>query len=449
MYIIISILILFISFKLFKKAAGVMSFRKPNMISWVFFYNILLQSFFASTLVINNVDNHYLINKISNESSRFYGWLAVMYTSISLPSGMLLANFIAKKKMSYTFKEYTNKPILPLISNKDSYVKLPLLLLSILSILSILYTFASLSQIPILKMIKGGSAYELAVLRVSSSRGFSGNNLVKNIFGMGLAPILTFVYYTYYKLTKMRVDYFMFIIMFFCSFLILTYNLEKSTFVMFLMGFIFLKVLLEGQISRRFLYYYGGGLLILLVTAYVFVARQVDVIALFSNYNLGILGRVLLSQSAGTYLMFDLFPAKYDFIGFESISSYTSLFFGIDNTDRAARIVMSHITGGNLETAGVMNSLFIGEAWANFGFLGVLIAPIYVGMIIQALFLFLLSMKKSPLYLGLLTYFSYRSSVTGGFNDYLYNMGYIVVVTLILLIYLSGIFLKQIQNTKK
>lgn len=448
MYIIISIVILIISYNLFKKAAGSISLTKLNMISWIFIYNIILQSFLAAVLVVNNWDNHYLISKITNENTRFYGWLAVMYTCVMLPLGMLLVNFITGRKTKILLNTYAGKSIESLISERDSYMKIPLCCLSIISILSVIYTFLSLSNIPLIEMIKGASAYKLALLRASASRDFHGNELIRNIFAIGLTPILTFVYYAYYKMTKSKKDYYMFIVMFFFTFLILTYNLAKSSFISFLLGFIFLKVLLDGQISRKFIYFTGVGILGLIIIMYIYIANQADIIELLTHYNSGITGRIMLSQSAGTYLMFDIFPNVYDFIGVKSISSYISILFDIENSDRAARIVMGYVKHGDLEAAGVVNSLFIGEAWANFGIVGVLIAPIWVGAMIQTLFITLLSMKKTPLFLALLVFFSYKSSVTGGFNDYIYNLGYLIIVMLIVVVYFTGFVLKKIKNNE-
>lgn len=438
-YLLVSLLILFISFKLFKKAAGSMQLTKLNMISWVFYFNLVIQSYFAAVMVVNKVDDHYLINKIYYESSRFYGWLAVMYTMLAMPIGMIFINLFFKDKMSTLISKYAQKPIISLFSIKDSYIKFPLYILCALSILSILYVFSCLPEIPILKAIKGNaSALELAGLRAGASRGFTGNQLIKNIFGLTLTPILAFIFYSYYKKTLLKKELVIFLIMFLFSFLILTYNLEKSKFVFFLLGFMFLKVLIDGSIPKKSLIYFGSSTIILIIIAYLKITQTTDVLWLFSNYNSGILGRVFLSQAGGTYLMFDYFPRVYDFIGINSLSSILSVVFDLDHSDRAARLVMLKANPDFAESAGVMNSLFIGEAWANFGIIGVIIAPLYVGAVIQTLFRLLLSLKKTPIILALLVYFTYNSSVTGGFNDYFYNMGYLILALIMFFLYSTG-----------
>ncbi len=443
MYLSISIIVLVISFLLFKKAAGSLSFTKLNMISWVFFYNIILQSFISAVLVVNNWVDHYAINRVTNQDTRYYAWLAVMYTSIAMPIGMLLVNFIIGKSTNSLLSAYTNEKIVPLFSKQDSYIKVPLFILSAISILATFYTLFSLPSIGILKVIQGASAYELAVFRMTASRDFTGNHFIKNIFAINLVPVLTFIWYAYYKYSNSRRDYRMFIVMFIFTFLILTYNLEKSPFISFLLGFLFFRVLIYGEIQKKYLRLVAIAGLGILILMYVYITGTSDILSLFSEYNSGILGRVFLGQSAGTYLMFDIFPKNYDFIGFSSISTFVSDALNLEHSERAARITMEHFTHESLETAGVMNTLFIGEAWANFGFAGVIIAPIFVGFIIQALFIRLITLKKTPLLLGVLVYFSYKSSVTGGFNDYLYNATYVIIFILIFMVYFFASGLKK------
>lgn len=446
-YLLISLFILLVSFKLFKKVAGTMQFNRLNMISWVFYFNLVVQSFFAAILVVNKLDNHYMIDKIYYESSRFYGWLAVMYTMVAMPLGMLFANLFFKGKIKDYLNDYTKKPIVSLTSFKDSYIRLPLYLISIICILSIFYTFYYLSEIPILKVIKGNAtALELAGLRADSTRNFSGNVFIRNIFGITLTPILTFIFYCYYKKRKSKKDLVSFLIMFIFSFFILTYNLEKSRFVFFLLGFMFLKILIDGSIRKKVLVYFGSLAMILIVIAYIKISQNTDVVMLFSNYNSGILGRIFLSQASGTYLMFDYFPRVYDFIGINSLSNVLSDIFDLNKSERAARLVMLQANSRFAESSGVVNSLFIGEAWANFGVVGVVIAPLYVGAVIQTLFRLLLSFKKTPISLALLAYFSYSSSVTGGINDYFYNMQGLILMLILFYLFLTSKVLYIIYN---
>jgi len=270
MYTLISFTILLLSYYLFKKVSGSLKLTQLNMISWIFFYNLILQSFIASVLVINNIDNHYLINKIQNgETTRLYGWLAVQYTMIMLPLGMLLVvNLFGFKTNQRLFNNYVHSPIKPSLSFKDSYTRYPLYILYIISILSVLYVMATLKTIPLSGMLQGLETEALSGLRQEASREFSGNTYIKNIFALGLTPILSYIAFAYYKMTKKRTDLTIFIALFVSSFFILTYNIEKSPFISYLIGFMFLTILINGSVKKKTLFIVLGLIVGLLVVIY-------------------------------------------------------------------------------------------------------------------------------------------------------------------------------------
>ena len=100
-------------------------------------------------------------------------------------------------------------------------------------------------------------------------------------------------------------------------------------------------------------------------------------------------------------------------------------------------------------TAGVYNSLYIAEAWCNWGILGLIIAPIWVGMIIQIIYLFFIKSKKSPLLCGMFSYFSLNIPVTGGINDFIYNEDWVRTIFVLLFFYIFALFLKQFGRLQK
>ena len=81
-------------------------------------------------------------------------------------------------------------------------------------------------------------------------------------------------------------------------------------------------------------------------------------------------------------------------------------------------------------TAGVMNALFVGEAYANWGLIGVAAAPFVVAFPFSLALGLLLRLRKSPasmtLYLALFIFFT--GSIQGGFVDYIYNVSALISV---------------------
>ena len=219
---------LIFSFFLFRKVAGTLSISQPNMISWNYYYQLVLQSFIASILVVYEIDNHYLISKIHNDDVRFQGWLAIQYTMVAMPVGMILTLFLfGKKKKKKNFKNYINSPLVGVITKNDVLIKQMLYLLSLICVLSVGYTYAYLTANPFIAILKM-SADQLALLRIINGRNFSGNEYIRNIFAIGLTPILSYIAYGYVKLQNKKVDKYWLIILIIASVLILFYDLQKS-----------------------------------------------------------------------------------------------------------------------------------------------------------------------------------------------------------------------------
>jgi hypothetical protein len=184
---------------------------------------------------------------------------------------------------------------------------------------------------------------------------------------------------------------------------------------------------------------------------FILITKNDDLSFLLS-YNSGLIGRILLSQISGIYHYFEYFPTYEQHIGFSSLSQLFSNAFNIEYVERASRKIMILVNPLSVEKgeAGVMNTLFLGEAWANFGLIGLLLCPLYLGILIQIMYMYFLKNRKNPINIGLFTYFSYRSSLSGGFNDYIYNPFIIIIVFLFISIYVFAYILKEIQiNTKR
>lgn len=450
MYFFVSTVVFVLSFFLFNRVSPSMNPRKINLISWIFFYFFLIQSFIASILVIYYIDNHYLINRVGFQA-RFYGWAAIQYAMLATPLGMWLGLVLSGKRSNKKyFCIYSSAPIQNIYTERDSYIRIPLYLLTFLSLSSVFYVFLCLGKFPLLSIFSGGDSFMLAMLRQSAKREFSGNEYVRNLFAITLTPILSYVAYCYWKKTNDSRDLIWFIVLFLASAIILTYDLAKGPIIGYVLGFLFLKVLISGAISKRTILSYFLLVLMLVVLAYILIMKSADIKTLLS-YNSGIIGRVFLTQSAGTFLSFELFPSRIDHIGFASVSGLINKVLGVVGSDRSARLIMNEINPAGVQAgiAGVVNSLFIAEAWANFGIVGVLISPIIVGMVVEILFMVLLSVKKTPMALALLAYLPLNIPITGGFNDFFYNPTCLVIFVATLILYFSGQILRGVAKEAK
>src|SRR5690606_37428295 len=246
-----------------------------------------------------------------------------------------------------------------------------------------------------------------------------------------LTPILAYISYGYYKMTRSFNDKMWFFIMTILSVLILTYNLEKAPVVFFLIGFFLFKILYDGKVGKKTLMYLSISVFTLLALLYTFLSDSFSLDSFF-DFRSGILGRIFLGQSAGLYLTFDTFP-PFDFLGLSTMPNSLVSILGIDQEPRLGEILINRYNPSAVDigTAGVINTFFIAEAWASFGWTGWVLSPIYVGFLIQCMFIFFLKNVKTPLLLGLFVYFSYKGGIGGGFNEYLYNPGIMILAAIV------------------
>ena len=442
LFIFVSFFVLVVSTLLFKKAAGTLSIGKINMISYIFIYNIIIQSFIGVNLGILYLDNHYLISRLHDFDLRLKVWLAVLYVMITMPLGMLLANRMFNVRPSKLYFNYLKKSLQPVLSKKDSYVLIIFYGVAVISIGAVIYTYAHLNNIPIIAFLSGADSLELSKLRISASRNFQGNIYIRNILGLGLAPVLAYIAYVYYRLYQNRRFLITFLVLFFNAVLILVYDLSKAPLIEFIIGFVFIEVLVKGKINSKKIVHYGLLIIFMILFMYNYVMGAP--ISALLNYNTGPIGRLILTQIAPLYYHFYLFPNHNDFLLGRSFPQLILSIFGEEHI-RSSRVVMEYVNpkGVASGTAGVANTLFIGEAYANFGLIGLILSPFIIGFIIQLSYILLLKMPKNPIWVGVFGLMSYSWPVTGGFVDFLYNPGLMIIILVLISIILGGVFLRR------
>lgn len=410
-----------------------MHIQKINMVSFIFFYSLVLQSFIGVNLALFYLDNHYLIGRLQDFELRRQVYFAVCYVMIALPLTMVVVNKSFSFNPARSLVTYGNKQIKPLTSLKNAYEPMVLISLTLIAVLSVLYTYANMHSFPFLLLVKG-RVNEAAQARIEVSRNFVGNQYIKNIFGITLTPLLAYIAYGYKKLSNRKIYTYLFYILLFFSILILTYNAAKAPVLWFLLGFLFLKVLLEGKISKKVLFISTVTVCVIVIFFYGLMGQH----ELF-KYNSGPIGRIILSQISGLFYMFYLFPDIYPFMGLQALPQFLLNLLDVPLEHmRPARLVMMYVNPSGVEqgVAGVANTLFVGEAWAMYGLVGLLVAPLFVGFIIQLFYILLLRLPKTPLALGLYTYLCVSWPITGGFVDFIYNAGLLIILAICIVWYL-------------
>lgn len=442
LFVLIWIITLVISISLFRKASGSLSPLKPNMHSLIFYYSLLLSSYIGSLLIVLDIDEHYMLVRLEHEEYRLIGFLYICFIMIFMPLTMYLLSewigFDARRE----YNNYLSSPVR--INESDSrdffYV---IFSLALLSVLSIAYTMLKLEHIPIIELIRGSS--NLGQLRIEASHGFKGNPYIRNIFALGLTPLLSFIAYAYASKTSWRRWRVLFLVLFFLSVLISIYDLQKAPLLFYFLMFILLNIYL-GKLKLNFKRVISVGLLGIgiIIVMYVFI-QGVTAPSQFLAYNSGPVGRMILTQISPFYLHLDLFGEEVNFLNGQSLPNLLTGLYDYEQI-RSARLAMEHYYPDKVAQgiAGVINTIFAGEAYANFGAAGIIIGTLYIGAFVQIMYISFIRLPKHPVTISLFIYFTVTIPrvMVGGFIDFVFNPFWIFILGL----FLGLLFLRKLKE---
>lgn len=444
MIYIFSMFILLCSYYIFNKVSGSMALNRINMISIVFYFYLVFLSYIGAIFIANGFGDNPVINQVTM-NNRYLGWVIISYVMIALPLGILLAKYLFKiKNVNKLYNNYVFSSIVPMLSKKDSYIRLVLYGLSTLSLLSSIYMLFVVGKIPQLQLFSLSSQSDVLMLRNSINRGFDGIYPIKSILFEQLTPLLSYISYAYYRMTNSIKDKLWFYSMLTLTIFMLTFTLSKSPLVSYGIIFMMLKIYIDGYIKWKYFIIIGiiGFLAIFLMFILVVRESNIEFVLLF------LFNRIFFDQISGSFLMFQIFPDIFQHIGFSSLSRPLSDIFLGTYSEPATRLTMEYAfpTATEKGLMNLLSTLFIGEAWANFGWLGVIFAPIYIGFIIGSFYYFILKSKKTPILLGFLAFFSFKVNLASQFNQYLYNSTVFALVIIFIFGYLFALMLKQTKR---
>lgn len=422
-----SALNLFVSLMLLRYVSGSLSLVKLNILSWHVFFSVILQMFISSVVIVLSLEDHYRISyQLMNEKSRFLGWLAIQWVLLGMTIGMVFMRSIIGCQPN-AFSRYVSRPTQIFSFRHEGRVVFALFLITLFCVSIALAGFLKLGSLPILNAFSNdiNLLVQRGILKVSGL-----NSVAFNIFAKTILPLMSYVWYIYFRRNWKRFSI-PFCLSFFVSILVVTASLAKSPLVFYALGFVFIHIYMGDIRHLRKLLLPFMILFILIAIAYFVESGSL----IFQNlsYQRGFGGRILIGQAMGVYFSFDIFGTTREFIGFASLSSFISEILGLDHSQRMGRLLMIDINPGGVKRgiSGTLNSNFIAEAWANFGAVGVVLSPLYVGMVLFAIFRFFTHAVKHPAYVALFAFLTVKLPINGGFNDFLYNPPLMVLFAII------------------
>jgi len=423
----IAIVSLVYSLYFFYKAAGTFDLGKLNIIhvAGIFFF---LQSFLGIVMIQLGINQHHTLNRlIDRQGSLMVTFFVVMVYAVVFPC--LLCLFLklfrvdAKKDYEHYMKDraiYRPKKILFYLTLAASVACLGLLALF----------FMKLGYIPLWKMVFHDSSFNLGTERILITGAYVINSYVTNI-GIHLAiPLIAYFAFACALSTREVKWIALAVVMFIAGGLVKTYNFAKVPIVFFLLTYLCILIYFRGGIKMRWLILFGAAGIGLLFLIYTIQGTKLNMSIIYG----GIWGRIFFTEVGTLSYNFDLFPKFLPFLKGRSLSMLLIRLLGLPFSEqlRSARLLMEFYGADSVYngTGGVMNSLYLGEAYANFGWIGMVLATVWVAFLFAAFFAVVLKSRKTPAMITLFAFFTVAAPVTcsGGFVDFIYNFTWIVTI---------------------
>ncbi len=428
---------------LFKKAAGTLSIRKLNIISYTF-YLFVLQTYIGASLVFLGDRKHYTMNYILHDKTISTTFFFVFLTAILLPLMIIATHKLLRVDMEEVYNGYLEKDTQV---DHEKIIFYIVLLIASVCVLMMILLLIKIGYIPLIKLLHAEAGFNFKTERIIISNTVIINQYVKNILILSFIPVTSYISFAYAITTKKIRWIVLFIVLFGSSLIVKTYNFAKTPVVFYLFTFIILYILINNGIKRLYMYIVVGGLsgiiaLMYKVTGYVLTLSIHD----------GPISRIIFTQVGTLIYHFDLFPNSFPFLMGRSMGGTITNLLGLNLPHiRSAKIVMAFYGSRNVfdGIAGVMNAFFIGEAYANFGVIGVLTSIAYMGILFGLIYyIFAKKIRKSALSVALFAILTsdLAYATQGGFFDFIYSSNIILIILLFVFINYSSKYLYKFIN---
>jgi len=433
-----------VSLFLFKKAGAYFGLTKVNITTYIL-YTFFLQTYIGASLAYLGDRNHYTFKMLLNQNSVNSMFYSVLATAILLPLTMIIIFKINKINIKNRYEAYINQKA----SDRHEKIYFYLILLVSAVGLALLGVYIyKIGYLPLWKLINppDADAFSFGTERMRISGMVIIHSYIKNIVILTFIPVLSYMAFAFMLCTKKLRWILLFSVLFLSSVVVKTIAFEKSAVVFYPLVFLFIYIYIKGAIKKRYITVLAAVMIasvfiIYAQTGYTFSFNQHDL------YN-GPIGRTIFTQAGTLTLNYDFFPQVCRFLNGQGLSKV--VFFLAREGPRSAKILMEyygsvHVYNG---TAGVMNGLFIGEAYANYGYIGMTVSILYIGGLLSFFLWLFTKMKKSVMNAALFATLTCTIATTtqGGFLDFIYSA---ITVSVILLFAAMNLLVKWIGRRKK
>lgn len=422
-----------VSVFLFRRAASTIDIGKINVISYIM-YLFLAQSMIGASMVYLGDRNHYTMKYVLHEASFDIMFYSTLATAILFPLTICVIYRLLRFNMKEAYAGYLQKATNVRFEKKIFWAVAVIGFLCVgFLLLYMIAIYRKVHYFPIMRLLRTPSGFDMAIERqLITSVAPLGERITNLALHLGL-PLLSYVAFAYaWALKKSLRWWIAAVVLIGSSVLGLTSNFEKSPVIFYLFVLLLVILYIRGRLPKLLIWGFIG--VIVLYMVFIYGKSGFDFSGGIDIYN-GPIGRTVFTQVGTMILHFDLFPDVLPFLSGRSISPTAMKILGIEGSPvRSAKAVMDFYGSEKVYegTGGVMNTLWIGEAYANFGYIGMVFSILYVAAFIAMFVFVFLRLQKNPFNIALFAFLtnSFAHNTQTGFTDFIYNFQFILVIAL-------------------
>lgn len=288
----------------------------------------------------------------------------------------------------------------------------------------------------------GYSTNKIDFIRSNMTNSFSGKYHWYNLFMNNILLVVTLSFFIDLlkngNKTNSKIKVFLFIISLFLTIFISSMAIEKAPLILLLISLFLAYIIVNnnGRINIKYMISFLIFLILLLTILYYYVywyQYTFEYNFILHSFKT-VLSRIFTGSIQPAYHYLEFFPINHDFLYGRSFPNPQGIFpFQPFNLTEE---IMNFAQPENIKSGivGTMPTIFWAEAYANFGFIGVLIIPFIIGIIIWIVSFLIAKLHNTPikiaLYVWLILHF--RKLSESGFSGYIIDFYFIFTVGLFL-----------------
>lgn len=315
--------------------------------------------------------------------------------------------------------------------------------------LMVLWIYLSqVSEIALFVAIRDGVA-KAKIARSDMTNAFSGKYHWYALFMYGVLNLVTFISFANWLIDKKKKSFLFFFLAFIFASFTATMTTQKAPFVWLLLGLFLTYIIVKYDRKIPILESIKVLIPILFIVSFsyiVFMGSKDIGSALYSIFS-----RLFSGQISPAYFYLEFFPSHHEYLWGSSFPNPGGL---LPFTPYRLTVELMNWRFPHLAQMGIVGSsptVFWGEMYANFGLLGVIIPPFFIGGWLFLLDFFLIRLENSPLKVGFFVWLvlHYKNLASTGLSKYIVDFSLIMLfLMLLMLVVLANKGLKYYSNIK-